>query len=94
MTDAVTIPYTIVDKNGMNPKAGTITNMTFAGIESTLTVTGLAAGNDYKDGTITIGADNFGVKSINAARGYDRHQDEGPGSIPRLRRRLECRRHE
>jgi hypothetical protein len=67
MTDAVTIPYTIVDKNGMNPKFGNITNMTFAGTESTLTLNGLAAGDDYKDGTITIGAANFGVKSINAA---------------------------
>jgi hypothetical protein len=67
MTDAVTIPYTITNKNGTVTKMGNITGMSFAGTESTLTVDGLTAGDNFVDGSIQIGDTLYSVKSINAA---------------------------
>ena len=62
---AATVAFTIT--KGTNTLAGDMTDLAFAGTESTLTVGGIVMTNDqFKDGTVTIRGVGYGVKGNTA----------------------------
>jgi len=66
MDAAVTVAFSI--KKGLNEKNGNMTDLAFAGAESTMTVNGIVMANDeFKDGTVTIRGVDYEVKGNTAA---------------------------